>query len=256
MGTLIMLEFRKMFFKKRILIVWVGSLLLSFVSIRAFSIEETYADIFSKGYGLAPLMGIIMFMIFSAAYTLEYSSNMSGLIKTTKNGKREIILAKSIAAGISASIINISVFLIVVLSALTKFKFDGLNIPLKNLWYFGNSGSDITVIQMILITLLTIILGSFFFAQIGLFLSSISKSAAVPFVFGGLIMGLPYILDGFLSGIGLSKYLAFTPLWGMMSFQLIRYKSPIITPIILIIIFIVGLILLHKFTLKAFIKER
>jgi len=255
MGTLIRLEIRKMLFKKRMLIVWLGSLFLSFVTIRAFSIEETYADIFSKGYGLVPLMGIMMFMMFSGAYTLEYSSNMGGLIKTTENGKRKIVLAKLVAAGISASIINVSVFLTVCLAALTKFKFEGLDLPLENLWYFGKSGSNITVIQMILIMIATIILGSFFFAQVGLFLSSLSKSAAVPFILGGLFMGLPYILEGVLRNLGLVKYLFFTPLWGMMSCELIRFKAPMVAPIFLIVMFVVTSLLLIKFTLKAFIKQ-
>lgn len=256
MGTLVKLEMRKMLLRKRIFIVWAGVLFLSFSSIRAISIKETYPDIFSKGYGLVPLMGLMMFMMFSGAYTSEYNSNMAGLIKSTKNGKRGIVFAKSLASGISASIINLSIFLTICFSAFTKFDFNGLDLPLKSLWYFGKSGSDITVLQMILIMVVTIIIGSFFFAQVGLFLSSISKSAAVPFIFGGLIMGLPYILEGFLENIGLVKYLGFTPLWGMMSCQLIRYKAPMIAPVILIAIFAAGFILLPKFTLKAFTKEQ
>ncbi|WP_099189655.1 hypothetical protein [Tepidibacter mesophilus] len=255
MGTLINLELRKILLKKRMLIILVVSLFLSFISIRAFSIEETYADIFSKGYGLVPLMGIMMFIMFSGSYTLEYSSNISGLIKTTKNGKKKIVLAKSIAAGIGAAIINLSVFLTVCLSALTKHKFAGLDMPLKKLWYFGKSGSNITVIQMILIMILTITIWSFFFAQLGLFLSSISKSATVPFIFGGLIMGVPYILEGFLKGIGYTKYLGFTPLWGMMSCQLIRYETGSITIFVLLGIFTVGMIIFPKLTYKAFIKN-
>ena len=110
MGTIIRLELRKMLLKKRMLVVWAGVLFLSFVSIRAFSIEETYADIFSKGYGLVPLMGLMMFMLFSGGYTSEYSSNMGSLIKTTKNGKREFVIGKAVAAGIGAAIINLSIF--------------------------------------------------------------------------------------------------------------------------------------------------
>ncbi|WP_248484597.1 hypothetical protein [Tepidibacter aestuarii] len=255
MGTLIKLELRKILLKKRMLIVLTGSLFLSFVSIRAFSIEETYADIFSKGYGLVPLMGIMMFMMFSGTYTSEYNSNMSELIKTTKNGKKEIVLAKSIASGLGAAIINLLVFLTVCLSALTKHEFGGLELPLKSLWYFRKSGSDITVIQMILIMIVTITIWSFFFAQLGLFLSSISKSAAIPFIFGGLIMGVPYILEGFLKGIGFAKYLGFTPLWAMMSCQLIRYNVGFATPFILLGIFVVGMIVFPKLTYKAFIKN-
>ncbi|WBW97768.1 hypothetical protein [Oceanirhabdus sp. W0125-5] len=255
MGTLIRLELRKMLLKKRMFIVWVGVIFLSFVSITDISIDETYAMIFSKGYGLVPLMGLMMFMMFSGGYTSEYSSNMGSLIKTTKYGKREFVIGKALAAGIGALIINLSIFLTVCLSGLTKFKFAQLNLPLKNLWYFGKSGSDITVIQMILIMVITIIIGSFFFAQLGLFLSSISKSAAIPFIFGGLIMGIPYIADDFLPR-ELVKYLGLTPLWGMMSCQIIRYKVPVIILIIGIAVMGVGILLLPRLTLKAFLKDK
>ena len=53
--------------------------------------------------------------------------------------------------------------------AIVVFKFDGLDLPLKSLWYFGNSGSDITIGQMLIIVSLTVILGSFLFAAIGIF---------------------------------------------------------------------------------------
>lgn len=256
MGTLIRLEMKKIFFKKSIFIVWLGTLFISYISIREFAIRETYADIFNKGYGLVPLMGVIMFMVFSGAYTMEYSSNMAGFIKTTINGKRKLILAKSIAAGISASIINVSIFLTVCISALTKFQFKGLNLPLRELWYFGKSGSELTVLQMILIMIVTIVISSFFFAQIGLFLSSVSKSAAIPFIFGGIIMGIPYLFEGLIKKIGLVDYLGLTPLWGMMSCQLVRFKIPPEMIIILIVIYIAGFIALPVLTYKVFTKER
>ncbi|WP_053954987.1 ABC transporter permease [Inediibacterium massiliense] len=255
MGSLIKLELKKILFKKRILIVWISILFLSFISIRAFSMEETYADLFSKAYGLVPFMGILMFMIFSGAYTLEYNSNMSGLIKTTKNGRKQIIAAKSIASGIGASILNLSIFFTLCLSAFTKFNFLGLNLSLKSLWYFENSGSDITMIQMVFIMTFTIILGSFFFAQIGLFLSSMSNSSAIPFVFGGLIMGLPYILEGFVRNSGLGKYLGATPLWGMMSCQLIRYKTPMSMIVISVVIFIGIMMIFPKMTYNSFLRK-
>lgn len=255
MGTLIRLELRKMLIKKRMFIVWAGVLFLSFISISAFSIQETYADIFNKGYGLVPLMGLMMFMMFSGGYTSEYSSNMGSLIRTTKYGKKEFVIGKALAAGIGACIINLSIFLTVCLSGLTKVNFEGLDLPLKSLWYFGKSGSDITVLQIILIMIVTIIIGSFFFAQVGLFISSISKSAAIPFIFGGLIMGIPYMAQGFLPSEAV-KYLGLTPLWGMMSCQLIRYKVPVIMPVILFVVMGAGIILLPKFTLNAFLKDK
>lgn len=257
MGSVIMLELKKILGKKGVLITWVLTLLLASVTIRTFSLTETYADIFNKYYGLAPLMGIIMFMIFAGSYVVEYSSNMDELIKTTKNGRKQLVLAKSIANGIAASLINVSIFLAMSLKAFARFKFSGLNTPIKNLWYFGNSGSNITVMQMVVIMAITIIGGSFLFAQLGLFLSSISKKAIIPFFVGGIIMGLPYFSEIYgISQFFPKKIVGFTPLWGMYSCQILRFKAPNYAFLVFGLSTIVGSIVLYKLTLNAFSKER
>ena len=159
-----------------VIVAWVIGLMLGFNMVFTnFGIEETYAVIFSKYYGIVPIMGIIMFTMFSGSFVLEYSSNTYGLIKASKNGKNKLVLAKFIANGISASIINLSILMVMVGRAIVVFKFDGLDLPLKSLWYFGNSGSDITIGQMLIIVSLTVILGSFLFAAIGIYLSSLCK---------------------------------------------------------------------------------
>ena len=257
MGSIIKLELKKILSKKSVLIMWALTLFLAQSTIREFSLTETYADIFNKYYGLAPLIGIIMFMIFAGSYVTEYSSNMDNLIKTTKNGRKQIVLAKSIANGIAVSLINISIFLLMSLKAFRLFKFKGLDTPLKNLWYFGKSGSNITVIQMVIIMIITIIAGSFLFAQLGLFLSSISKKAVMPFFVGGIIMGLPYFSDFYgISQLFPKDVVGFTPLWGMYSCQLIRYKVPSFVFLTFGLIVIVGSIVLYKFTFNTFSKER
>lgn len=255
MGILIKAEIRKMLLKPSIIITWIGLLLLSRVLIRSSTAPEVWADAFSKIYGIVPMIGLITFMIISAAYTLEYSSNMNELINTTKNGKKNIIMAKSIGAGISTTIVNLSIVILMYIDALMKSDFKGLDLPLKELWYFGNSGSNLTVLQMMIILIITVIVGSFFFSQLGLYLSAISRSASIPFIFGGLLMGFPYILEGILAGGGDAKYVGVTPLWGMMSQQLIRFQVPIVLIVIQIVIVIAGFILLPKLTYKAFIKE-
>ncbi len=251
MGILIKSEIRKMLLKPSIIITWTLLLLLSRVLINASTSADIWADVFSKIYGIVPLVGLITFMIISATYTIEYSSNMNELINTTKNGKKKVVMAKWIGAGISTSIVNVSIVLIIYIDGLIKSNFGGLDLSLKELWYFGNSGSNITVLQMMIILIITVIVGSFFFSQLGLYLSAISKSASIPFIFGGLLMGVPYIIAGFVN----PKYVGATPLWGMMSIQLIRYKVPMALIIVQIAIVIAGFILLPKLTYKAFIRE-
>jgi hypothetical protein len=254
-GILIKSEIRKMLLKPSILITWVLLLLLSRMLIYPATSAEVWADVFSKSYGFVPMMGLITFMIVSATYTLEYSSNMNELINTTQNGKKNVVRAKWIGAGISTAIVNVSIVLTMSISGLIKAEFKGIDLPLKQLWYFGNSGSNITVLQMIIILIITVIIGSFFFSEVGLYLSAISRSASIPFIFGGLLMGLPYVLPAVLFGLGNIKYLGVTPLWGMMSMQLIRYQVSIVLIIIQVIIITAGFIFLPKLTYKAFIKE-
>lgn len=255
MGTLVKSEIRKMLLKPSIIITWIVLLLFSKILIRPDTASEVWADVFNKIYGIVPLIGLITFMIISAAYTLEYSSNMNELINTTQNGKKKVVMAKWIGAGISTTIVNVSIVLIIYIDGLIKSNFSGLDLPLKELWYFGNSGSNITVLQMMIILIITVIIGSFFFSELGLYLSAISKSASIPFIFGGLLMGVPYILSGILSQGGYAKYFGVTPLWGMMSSELIRYKVPMALIIVQIVIVIAGFVFLPKVTYKAFIKK-
>ena len=96
-------------------------------------------------------------------------------------------------------------------------------------------------------------LGSFLFAQIGLFLSSISKSAIKPFLLGGLIIGIPLLANIYgISQFFSKKSLLFAPLNGMFSSQLIRYEAPISAYIFFIILSVIGGFLFYRLTLVSF----
>jgi hypothetical protein len=251
MGTLIKLELRKLLLKKSILITWAASLLLGMLLIHNGTVRDIYADVFFKSYGYTPIMGLLMFMILSGSYTLEYNSNMNELINTTKNGKRKLMIAKGIGAGLATSIVNTSIIMAIYLDGLRKADFKGLDMPLKTLWYFKGINSNLNVLQMMLILIITVIIASFFFSQLGLFLSSISKTASIAFIFGGLIMGLPYIVAPFLP----SKFIVMTPLWGMMSSQLIKYQVSAGIMVMQAVIFLAGCLIFPKLTYAAFTKE-
>lgn len=236
-----------------VLILWAIGLMLGFGSVFTnFGIHEAYAVLFSEYYlVVAPVIGLIMFTMFSGSFVREYNSNVDGLIKSSKNGKQQLVLAKFIANGIIASIINLSIFMLMLGRILSAFKFKGLAWPVKSLWYFGNSGSNITILQMILIVSLTVILGSFVFAAIGLYLSSISKKATMPFILGGLTMGIPYFIV-FTGG----KEAIFSLLVnGMFSQLLVRYNLPLSYWIAFIAISLILIVSLYNLTKKRFLKE-
>lgn len=252
MTNIVNAEFKKIMKKKGLMVFWAFSLFLGYISVRNFGISDSYGDLFSKFYGLAPLMGILMFSLFSGSYVLEYSSNMDSIVKSTKNGKSKLVLAKSIAYGIAASLINLSILAVMSFKIIAGTHFNGLHMSIKNIWYFGNSGSNLTVLQMLMIMTLTVILGSFLFAQLGLWLSSISQKAVGPFFIGGLVMGIPYIASGFIS----QKILGFTPLFGMYSSEIIRYGVSPIAFVVFIAISIIGSYILYRLTSIGFLQER
>lgn len=253
MFSLIKWEIRKNL-RLGIFIIWALGLALGFHAVFTnFGIEEAYAALFSKYYLLtAPITGLAMFSMFSGSFVLEYNSNLDGLIKASKNGKNKLVLAKFIACGICASIINLSIFMLMVGKIMLSFKFDGLNLPVKSLWYFGNSGANITVLQMLLIVSSTVILGSFLFASIGLYLSSLSKKATIPFILGGLTMGIPYLI----TFLGKKEVIVSLLLNGMYSQQLIRYALPVGYWVVFIGIAFIVPIVSYNLTKKRFLKER
>ncbi|HLR21852.1 MAG TPA: hypothetical protein VK087_07590 [Tissierellaceae bacterium] len=251
MITLIKAEIRKMLFRKGVLISWIISLLLGTVLIHNGTVSEVYADTFFKSYGYTPIIGLLMFMILSGSYTIEYDSNMKDLINSTKNGKKKLVIAKAIGAGIAASIVNVSIVIIIYLDAVRKAGPEGLYMPLKDLWYFSETNSDLNVLQMMIIVIISVIIGSFFFAQLGLYLSSRSKSATMPFIVGGLIMGTPYILQGFIP----AEINIFTPLSGMMSSEIIRNNGGPSVYLFQGIVLIVGGITFYKLSYNRFINE-
>lgn len=236
-----------------VLIIWALGLVLGFNGIFTnFGVHEAYSALFSKYYLLTvPVMGLAMFTMFSGSFIREYNSNVDGLIKASKNGKEQLVLAKFIANGISASIINLSILMLMLGRIIATYKFEGLDLPLKSLWYFGNSGSNITILQMLLIVSLTVILGSFVFAAIGLYLSSISKKATMPFILGGLTMGIPY----FITFMGKKEVIFSLLVNGMFSQQIVRYGLPISYLIIFIAVALIVIVGLYNLTKKRFLKE-
>lgn len=253
MFSVIKWEMKKCF-KPGVIVIWILGLSLANICVYTkFGINDAYADVFSKYYVLAPIMGLAMFSMFAGSFVLEYNSNMDGLIKASKNGKKQLVLSKFIANGISASVINLSILFLMIFKVVSKYQSKGLDLQLKSLWYFGNSGLSITVSQMIIILTITVIIGSFLFAAIGLFLSSISKGAFVPFIFGGLIMGIPYPLEHWVKN---AKIFANTPLWGMYSGQLIKYKAGAGAFIVFICVSVIGGYILYTLSKRAFLKEK
>lgn len=233
-----------------VIILWLMGLLSSYNMVpKSGIVTDMYASIFNNNYKLVPLMIFIMFIMFSGGFITEYNSNMKGLIKSSKCGTKQLVLSKFIANGICASAINLSMLAVMVLKTISSFGFKGLDLPLKDLWNFSNITSNITILQMLVILSITLILGSFLFAAIGLYLSSINKNAIIPFILGSLLVGIPFIET--VPAVIRNN----SPLNGMYSQQLIMLNVPISSFIVFIVTVLVGSTVLYKLTKRSFLKE-
>ncbi|MCP1102435.1 hypothetical protein M2454_000957 [Aequitasia blattaphilus] len=256
MNKLVRLELKKAIVRKGVLITWGVVLFLVCMIAGGTTVSDSYSSVFQKIYLVSPLMGILMFMIFSEAYIMEYKYRTDDSIKTTKKQK-EVVIAKSIANTIAASLICISILAAMMIRAASAVDFQGLDTPIKEIWFLENSGSNITVLEMAGIQSLTFIIGSFLFAQIGLFLSSTSKSAVKPFLLGGIVMGIPFLGNIYgVSQVFPLKFLLYTPLYGMFSSQLIRYGAPTSAYVFDGIFSITIGYLFYRFTIRSFTRRR
>ena len=234
-----------------VIILWLIGLVSAYNAVGVSTVvNDMYSGVFEKHYHLVPHMLFIIFIMFSGGFIIEYNSNMKGLIKSSKAGAKQFVLAKFIANGICASAINLSMLAAMVLKTILSFGFKGLDLPVKDLGLFINTtSSNITVLQMLLILSITLILGSFLFAAMGLYLSSINKNAAIPFIVGAILAGLPFV-EVLPDIIRINL-----PLYGMYSQQILMYDEPISALIVFIVTVLVGGPLLYKLTKKTFSKE-
>ncbi|WP_343342758.1 hypothetical protein [Terrisporobacter petrolearius] len=233
-----------------VIILWLILLVSSYkFGDNSMVVNDMYASLFQRHYKLVPFYIFIMFTMLSGGFTIEYNSNMQGLIKSSKGGKDQFVLSKFIANGICLSIINVSILAAMVLRVVSIFGFKGLDLQLKDLWNFSSITNNITVLQMLLILSITLILGSFLVAAIGLYLSAINKKATIPFIVGSILVGLPIIET-------VPEVIRFnSPLYGMYSQQLIMSRGPISSLVVFIVMVLVGSTVLYKLTKKSFLKE-
>ena len=75
MTNIVNAEFKKLMKKKGLMIFWAFSLFLAYTCVHSSGLSDGYGDLFSTFYGLAPLMGILMFSLLIASLEIPYTLN-------------------------------------------------------------------------------------------------------------------------------------------------------------------------------------
>lgn len=255
MNNLVFWEIKKMI-KRPTIILSLGFIIwFSFITVTRFTINDSFSDVFYKSYGLMPIVGIFIYSYISGVYAIENRNNMKGIICSTKIGANGTVKAKISATAIIIWLFMMGSFLGALSSAISVWGTSGFSLQVNELWYFGKTTYTLTVGQLIMLTIAGITIGSILYSQVTNIIASSTKKSVLPFILGGLFMGLPYILEIILIRLNMHKLLGVTPLWNIFWAKMVRYNISPIYSIGSIILFIVLLIISEKICKNRFIKE-
>lgn len=239
-------EQKKSFKSVGLKIIWLLSLLIFYIAIRNDTPENMYSDLFLKLYDMAPFLGLMIFTLISPIYSIETIS--SEVVRTTMNG-RHIPAAKQIMVTILCSLMSLSILAVGLVKIIAHTGLSILLQDVKDLWYFEGL-QNFTVLQMILLQIAGMILGSMMLSAIGCFLSAKTKSTAVTFISGALILGIPYILNAWVGNISY-----YTPLYAFFIPKLIGNNVGVEVYITQVILVIGSLGVLVPLTKTEFLKK-
>jgi hypothetical protein len=119
---------------------------------------------------------------------------VASIILSSKHGKGGVITAKILAACIYIAGL---VFLFSIVNVATYFYALGTNgggYPLQNIYLYGASPYELTISHYFMVATAVQLAGSVAFGLLILLMSSLSRSALIPFFFGGLVFATPIAL--------------------------------------------------------------
>ena len=155
---------------------------------------EGYTRFFALSITNIIIVMILIAFIISPIFCEEYQKSMDSLILTSKNGKTSQILAK-IFTGVSIGVLVTFILLgACLLTCLVTYGFEGGLSAIQN--YVALLTFNFTMLDAVVLLFITSAFGSFLIVSIGLFLSSITRSAIIPLVVSIVIASL-----GMFSGI-------------------------------------------------------
>lgn len=151
------------------------------------------------------LIIIVLILIVSSAFSVENSSNMSSIILTAANGRKEILKAKIAVVQLTSWIwISLYYWVCVVLYLLLFDNFGKLSVPLNAVDSFYKSPYNMKIWQFLVIGYLFYIIGGFAITAFLSVLAVVIKSPILNFGVGILILLFPLFIpsNGMFGTIG------------------------------------------------------
>jgi len=152
-----------------------------------------------------PMAVLLILIMVSGVFSVEYASRMDALILSSKQGKRQFIRAKIVANIIFISIVFLSIVSLTTLVQIFISGFDGWNSPIQSLLYYQGCPFHLNILQYYLLGVGILLMGLILFSMLVLLVSTITKRPLTSFFITIIISFLSIVSMpryGFLKEIG------------------------------------------------------
>jgi hypothetical protein len=161
---------------------------------------EEIVDFFNT-YGFVLLTVMLLFGL-APVFSDEYAAGMDAMILSTRHGRRKVVTAKIIASCMYIIGFALLFALLNVTMNFNAFGATGGDSPLLDISKYALTPYDFTVAEYVSYQVIMQILAAIAFGLLLIWISSVSKSVAVPIFAGGVILAAPLLLEAIISPMG------------------------------------------------------
>ncbi len=224
-----------------------------------------YTDGYKRFFALSITTMMITLLVLgfcmSPIFSNEYSSGADSLILSSKNGKNTLIYAKIFSSLVMSFSLMLIFNLIVFFCTLSVYGFDGANAQIQLI--IPVITYNFSMLQVVILVIITSILGAFLHTSLCLFISSLSNSTIVPMtittilIFLGMFTGTSNVLFAklrFFLPISMGNFWDVTTqlVFNVFGLQIMLYQAISIVAVFVSTLLIVGAFFNFKSKRKSF----
>lgn len=186
-----------------------------------FVYTTSWDQMFSRGFDYVLYAFILIFA--SIIFTTEYSAGVSGILRATKRGRKELFVVKyTVALGVCA-VLAIVFGLMDHYKLVELYTFTGGGSPVQSLPILGGVSWNITLNQYLMIFETLRVIGSILLAAVTVSVSLMTKKPVNTMAIVASITMIPYVLRSF--GMDFVKYLDFTCILSGQEYMALSFGS-------------------------------
>lgn len=193
-----------------------------------------------NNFALMSIITLVMLILgLSTIFSEDFEKNSASVLLSTKLSRSILPKAKILAGIIYSLFVYIGIVVALLLNGLVN-GFDGATLSLNHLYL--SSPYNMTIIEMYLISIVLLLVGTFIFSLIIMMLSLITKNSMITLALGIFTFSLPKLLMLINSSSEILKFLQHINVTNLLEspnlfkfYQTVKlFGEPILTPVILV----------------------